>query len=461
MLNHAVGVYSGVPYEATISQGGKAQKGHVIFSDKGRFTFDFFYGNDLNSYRFLPRGGDANLDISSLEEKMKVHFSGVHPMPLSSGMVRMTRVSGELADTILGLEVEGLTSLTFFYAGIPTDWPASVPWSYLSGYTEEPDTSAEKLSWASIDAIVLQYRDWCVRLMALIENDVIDGVRHIAHVERKHPFSGKEAEEFASTNLQPFLSFLFGSNPKVVFAYGTSDYRWLWGFYGHDRYPRDRRRITNWFAKVDRDYDPSDIFARFCSLNVEDRNIMANMINHYAASEEIVSSATYLAVVGSFSALEGLVRWIGYSHADIREEFFLKPKGRKERDRQEQERRLAKYVSLPDVIVRVLECENLIDEGRKNDIKDVVKTLQDIRDSIAHVTIMHQWDGTQLYYAWNKSQFLVEALILRKLGYTGPVPNRTRMWKFVVDGEDLTKQERDEGELWLDSSDERETGETE
>ena len=382
-------------------------------------------------------------------------------MPLSSGMVTMTRVTGEIADTILGLEEEGLTSLAFFYAGIPTDWPASARWSYLSGYTEEPDTPAEKLSWASVDAIVLQYRDWCVRLMALIENDVVDGVRHISYAESKTPFSGKEAEEFASINLQPFLSFLFGCNPKVVFAHGTRDYHRRWGFYGHENYSKDSRRLRNWFAKVHHDYDPSDIFARFCSLNAEDKKVMSNMINHYAASEEIASSATYLAVVGSFSALEGLVRWIGYSHADIRQEFFLKPKGRKERERQEQERRLAKDVSLLDVTVRVLECENLIDEGRKDEIRDIVKTLRDIRDSIAHATIMHEWDGTQLYYAWNKSQFLVETLILRKLGYTGPVPNRTRMWKIIENGVDLTKQQRKEGELWLDSSDERETSENE
>ena len=70
LLNHAVGVYSGVPYEATISQGQKLQEGHVIFSDKGRFTFDFFYRNDLNPYRFLPRGGDAIMDISSLGIKI-------------------------------------------------------------------------------------------------------------------------------------------------------------------------------------------------------------------------------------------------------------------------------------------------------------------------------------------------------------------------------------------------------
>ena len=456
LLNHAVGVRSGVPYAATISQGEEVLAGHVVFSGKGRLTFDFYH--DDFPYHNSPFGRDFMLQISSLDVNLKARCFGDSPMPVGPGMAMMTRLSGELVlvDNCLGIEVEGLTSLTLFYGGLPIGWQTSVPWFFRRGYTDKLDNT-ENLGTHVLDSIDLKSPNWRVSLRSYDEVDVVDSVRHFAVVERDEYFSGDEALEFARDNLHPFLSFLFGCYPKVVLAQGGKDYRALWGFLGYENYSTSDRRLRNWFSKVGRSYDPSDIFAAFCGLGEEDKETMSSMITHYATSEEIFASAIHPAVVASYSALEGLVRWIAYSDEDIRPSWFAKPKGRRAR----KERRLKEDVSLLDLIALILVRESLIPKVRASEVRAIVKSLRDVRDSIAHVTEMHALEGDELYHTWNKSQFLVEALILRKLGFTGDVPNRTKMWKIVVEDEDLTKQEREEGELWLDSSDEGETGETE
>ena len=162
-------------------------------------------------------------------------------------------------------------------------------------------------------------------------------------------------------------------------------------------------------------------------MEEEDKAIISSMITHYITSEELVErtkpAELLPAIVVSYSALEGLIRWIGYSHPDIREEFFRKPKGRAERDRQDQERRLAKGKSLVDVAVYVLECEKIITDEYRSIAEAAVRRLQKDRDSIAHVTNMHELDGTQLRRTWDTSQDLVQRLILRKLGFDGDVSN--------------------------------------
>ena len=463
LLNHVLGVRSGMPYDAEMTLDGEPVKGHVIFSSKGAFTFDFYYTASFAmaslEHKFVLLDSPQTLKLLH-GKALKVNISGSHPSTMIVNMPYSSRMRGSIKDFYLGAEEEGLTSLAVYFGEIPARWnvPASRAYYYAHSDTP-PDVS--QLGFTSLDSVDLKYKDWSVALREVVEHQTIGGVRHIAFVTREQPFSGEDAKSFLEENLYPFLSFLFEHTPEAVQGVGHREHSIVWGFSSSRTCSKDRKALTNWFSETDRSCEPSGLFATFCDLDNEKKRILSNAMYYYAGSQEILSIASLPAATFSYSAFEGLVRWIGYTNDDMREEFFRSGGSRKERIRQDQERRLKEDVSFIDLVMRVLDRMSLINNRPDSEVKGIVKSLRDVRDIIVHLTNPHDLSTEELYRTWNKTQFLVEALILRKLGYAGSVPNRTRMWKLVVDGEDLTKQERKKGELWLESSDERETGETE
>ena len=450
LLHDAAGICVGVPYSATIKNEEAELSGQVIFviaDTSAWLTFKFFYEPTHPTDELGRTDLDTKLHIDLLDVCWNVKCAG---FPLAPEFPTTT-VTGWVKDRWLSSDKDGLIGLTVGYSGIPTWWRGNADFTYYEGYNRE------RLGQFTMAGIQLSYQDWSVVLKSVPEHRVVNGVRHIAMIERTQSFSVCEAQQFVS-DLHYFLCFLFSGNPGMVFAEGVKESKSSWGsLHGRVHQPPDR--FDNWFGRLrysSNQPDLSGIFAAFCGMGAGDKAIISNMITHYTASEEILASgkvAIHPAIVASYSALEGLVRWIGYSHTDIREEYFYRPKGggKKKRERQEQERRLAKNVSLLDVLVCVLARENLIEEERQAEIKDTLKPLRDVRDSIAHVTRMHEWEGTQLYDTWNKSQCLVEALILRKLGHDGFIPNRTAVGVHTYLGIDLLKKRREEGELWLDA----------
>lgn len=463
LLNYAVGVRAGVPYDAEMTLTGEPVKGHVVFSRKGAFTFDFYYTASFSmvpmEYGSVLLQSPQTLKLSG-GKSLKVNVGGTHPSKMVVGMPYSSLMGGSIKDFYFGVEEEGLTSLSVYFGEIPAGWNVASSSAYYYTHSDTcPDGS--RLSFTSLDAVDLRYNDWCVKLRAMIEHSVVDGIRHIAIITREQPFSGEEAQAFLKENLHPFLSFLFEHTPMSILGVGRRGHSVVWGFSSSTPRSKDNKTLTNWFSETDHSSDPSSLFAVFCGLDDKEKRILSNAMHYYSGSQEILSIASLPAATFSYSAFEGLIRWIGYTNDDIREEFFRSGGSRRERLRQDQERRPKEGVSFIHLVMRVLDSMSLMNNGPDSAVKDIVKSLRDVRDIIAHLTNPHDLSAEELYYTWNRTQFLVEALILRKLGFTGDVPNRTRMWKTVVDGEDLTKQERKEGELWLGSSDERETGEAE
>ena len=430
LLHDAVGIRVGVPYEAVITSKGVELQGQVMFSLDDGLSFTLTTPSPLfdtigaQTYTY----GSPTLRLTASNRCFKVQVLSDRDPPYHPDIdpaMRVRTIAGQLKDFLIG-EADTLKWLTVGYSGILWDWCGG---NANDLYKEYHNYDNGWRHTEQISGMVLEYSDWSVRLFEQPDHHVKVDARSIARIDRKTSFSSCEARQFLE-DLHKFLSFLFGGNPGMVYAIGGHGCKVDWGCLGSVRQPAKYRSMF-------RDPKPyrsnlSDIFKAFCTMEEEDKAIMSSMITHYTTSEELVwrtNPAVILpAIVVSYSALEGLVRWIGYSHDDIREEYFYRPKGggKKKRERQEQERRLAKNVSLLDVVVPVLERGNIIDEGDRCSMKGIVKRLQEVRDSIAHVTDMYKWEGIRLHGTWDMSQWLVEALILRKLGFDGDVSKKLR-----------------------------------
>lgn len=434
LLHDAAGIRVGVLYSATIKNEEAELSGQVIFAiadNSAWLTFKFFYSppaNDIGPP--INIGSDVMLHIDSLDVCWNMRLS---KSPIISDFPTTT-VSGWAKDRWFGSEVDGLTSLTVGYSGIPTGWEGNADFTYYEGYDRE------HLSMRLMSGIQLDYTDWSVHLQSVPEHRVLNSVRHIATIERTQSFSICEAEQFIS-DLHYFLCFLFGGNPGMVFVVGRKEYELSWGsLHGNVRQPP--KRLATWYSKMRSPYDLSGIFTAFCEMKAEDKAIMSSMITHYTDSEEIIASGTvaiYPAIVASHSALEGLATWVGRSRTDISEECFTRG-GRR-----------IKGGKFPDLVARVCEHLALIDESRHCEIKDQVQSLRNVRNDIAHASSIRDLDVRNLYNTWNRNQCLVEALMLRKLCFGGVIPNRTSLPLLEIRGEDVLKQEREEGELWLDA----------
>ena len=365
---------------------------------------------------------ESELHIDSLDLYWKILITNESQNIGGSGSSVLT-INGKVGVTWFGGTVHELKSIVVGYGSIPTGWGGNAPGSYYEGYNRE------RLGRRIIEGLQLNYEDWSVHLHEVPEHRVVGSVRHTATIKRTRTFSSCEAKKFLD-NLHLFFSFLWGGSSGMVFARGSKDSETLWGGLGR-RIPQPPGRLQNWYS-IDHmppgrhDLSLSNIFTSLCDMKEADKAVMTYVMRFYSTSDELIQrndvGQLLPAIVLSYSALEGLVRWIGYSRPDIREEFFRKPKGRAERDRQDQERRLAKGKSLVDLAICVLGSENINAEENRS----VVKQLQKDRDSIVHSSDMYALDTKQVLAGWNRSQCLVEALILRKLGYAGVLPNRTR-----------------------------------
>ena len=424
LLHDAVGIRVGVPYEAVITSKGVELQGQVMFSLDDGLSFTLTTPSPLfdtigtQTYTY----GGPTLRLTASKRCFKVQVLSDRDPPYHPDIdpaMRVRTIAGQLKDFWIG-EADTLKWLTVGYSGILWDRCGGNA-NYLYKEYHNYDNGCRHTE--QISGMVLEYSDWSVRLFEQPDHHVKVDARSIARIDRKTSFSSCEARQFLE-DLHKFLSFLFGGNPGMVYAIGGHGYKVDWGCLGSASHPAKYRSMF-------RDPKPyssnlSDILTSFCTMEGEDKAIMSSMITHYTTSEELfcrTNPAVILpAIVVSYSALEGLVRWIGYSHDDIRKRFFRKPKGKRDK----QERRLKDRVGLSDVIVPVLERENIIDEGDRCAMKGIVKRLQEVRDSIAHVTDMYKWEDIQLHSTWNMSQWLVEALILRKLGFDGDVSEKLR-----------------------------------
>ncbi len=438
LLREAAGIRVGVPYSATIKNDEAELSGRVIFTiadNPAWLTFKFYYEPTHPTDELGRTDLDTKLHIDFIDVCWNVKCAG---FPLAPEFPTTT-LTGWVKDRWFGSEVDGLTGLTVGYSGIPTGWEGNADFTYYEGYDRE------RLSMRIMSGIQLDYTDWSVNLGRVPDHHVVNGVRYVAEIHNTLPFSGCNAQQFV-TDLHYFLCFLFGVNPGMVFAEGRKEYELSWGsLRGYVRQPPEH--LATWYGKMHPSHDLSGIFTAFCGMGAEDKDIMSSMIIHYTASEEIITSGTvaiHHAIVASYSALEGLVRWISEQESDMpdRDKCFYSTRSGSWRIK---DKRFARAVA------RVCEHLKLNNPRKHQALREQVRTLNDYRNDIAHSSDMHGSEGTQLYSVWNKSQCLVEALILRKLGFVGVIPNRTSLPVYEVRGEDVLKKRREQAELWLDA----------
>ena len=416
LLREVVGIRVGVPYSATLKRGDADFSGQAIFSTGDELTFEFFSEAEqayLHIFDVSPP--EAELHIGALDLCWKVLITH-QSQNLGASESSILTINGIVWVTWFGGAVRELTSIVVGYGSIPTGWAGNANGLYYEGYDRE------RLGKYTIEGLQLNYADWSVHLREVPAHRVVGNVRHTATIKRKHPFSSFDAEIFLS-DLHLFFSFLFGGSSGMVFAWGRKDYKSLWGGLG-SRIPKPPGRLQNWYRRSHMPpgrHDLSDVFETFCGMRTDDKDIISSIITHYATSEELVERNNVAellpAIVLSHSALEGLANWIGRSCIDIRDECLFQDKKGVWR---------IKRKMFARTVTRVCEHLFLIDASRHYEIREQVRKLGDDRNSIVHVSNMHALDTDQVFAGWNRTQCLVEALILRKLGYAGVLPNRTR-----------------------------------
>lgn len=401
LLRHIVGIRVGVPYSATIRRGSAEFSGQAIFSARNGLTFEFF-SEDEHAYRhmFDDSPPESELHIDSLDLYWKVLITNESQNIGGSGSSVLT-INGIVGVTWFGGTVHELKSIVVGYGSIPTGWAGNAPGSYYEGYNRE------RLGRRIIEGLQLNFEDWSVHLHEVPEHRVVGSVRHIATIKRTRTFSSCEAKRFLD-DLHLFFSFLWGGSSGMVFARGSMDSETLWGGLGR-RIPQPPGRLQNWYSI---DHMPpgrhalslSDIFTSLCDMEGEDKAVMTYVIRFYATSDELIQrndvGQLLPAIIFSHSALEKLVQWISGKRTS----------GDK----------------FDHTVAQSCAKMSIVDESRHSEISDLVKRLRRNRNSIVHIKEMHVLDTGQELAGWNRSQCVVEAMILRELGYAGVLPNRTR-----------------------------------
>ena len=281
LLREVAGIGVGVPYSATIKNENVEFSGQAIFSVGDRLTFKFFSEALGDTDLFLDISDavelriEAELHISLLDLLLKTRptRNGIGAMGNAGlmgniGIIGNTgvlwnthdpswppfirSVYGVIQDTWFGGKVDGLTSLVVGYSGIPRGWYGNAnSWhteKYYDGSGQHfhiPRIEMNCLDWSVCLQSEIDYRVVCLQ-GGLDGSRVIGGVWDIAKIKKINPFSSCEAQQFL-LNLHYLLSFLFGSNPGMVYAKGAKEYEhnWVWGGLGHLRSPSEYQRYLD------------------------------------------------------------------------------------------------------------------------------------------------------------------------------------------------------------------------
>ena len=172
---------------------------------------------------------------------------------------------------------------------------------------------------------------------------------------------------------------------------------------------------------------PSDVpslFDAFCSLPDDHKRHFHKVIRKYITSETLgrMSRAEMFeeAASISFAGLEGLTRSI-ISTYPCRDQWL------------ENNLMLRRGKGIRDAAEMVLKKElgGLVDQDT------LVSALASVRNATTHTDLEADVDDyTEILFRWEQCQFLIEALVLARLGLS-EIPNRTTRGKFLIRGKDM------------------------
>ena len=433
LLCQLLSIRESVPFPGTIAassnEGASSVGGSVVFQiEKGRLRFEFYVAPEsggLSAIEVVSHGEDEfTLEVPShnFSRRAYINTIPVAPDPFHP-------LVGQVDLNYLGDDGAALSGATLYLACIPGGhWGAgnTSHWSHIERGGERTNDRMVRLNSQNLSG-----GGWTINLEEIPEVHRDPGVAtHTCTIWRADgkPFVGEELKGLLEDDLRPFLALMFGQPIQFSMVEGHSSSMNCpstpWGTVFPHWSEEDQSPARNWFTMTTSPCDVPSLFDAFCRLPDGLKRHFDKVIRKYVTSETLghMSRAEMLeeAASISFAGLDGLTRSIisTYPCRDkwLKKTLMLRPNKR-----------------IRDAVEMVLKKElgGLIDQDT------LVSALASVRNATAHTDLEADVDDyMELLFRWEQCQFLIEALVLARLGLS-EIPNRTSRGKFQIRGKDM------------------------
>ena len=438
LLRRLVGIKEGVPFKGRISaasdDGESSVSGAVLFQlGEGRLRFEFYVSPEPGEDSYLEvvaRGkGEMTLEIPSQDFK---HRAFLYTLPVVPD--RYDPLVGRIESGYLGDANASLSSATLHLLNLPGGHWGSGNTFHRSQVKREGQRIRDRMT--RLNSQDLSGGGWSINLWELpVDLQDTSAATHVCSVSRQdgNSFTGEELQVLLEKDLQPFLSLMFGQfvQYSMLEGHGSSPNAsgTPWGtVYSHSG-KRESLPVQNWYTKPTVPSDVAPLFDAYCQLPDDLKRYFQKVIRKYVTSETLGHSerAEMLeeAASVSFAGLEGLTRLIISTYA-CRDKWLtqnLQLRGRR-----------GIRAALEMVIKK--ELGGLVDQST------LVSALASVRNSTVHTDLMTDIeDYMEIHFRWEQCQFLIEALMLARLGLK-EIPNRTASGTFDLMGMDMLSSQR-------------------
>ena len=349
---------------------------------------------DIGSERYE---GEATLSVSKELGRVVVSFESDDPLSWTGGTDTFIVELNGSSDWNIPVCVTSVNSVVIG-DGI----------SNLSGYVvpgrwfrRADDLVCTKFSFADMlpvlqqDAVSLGTWGWNVDLGKSSDLDGL-GVTHSGVLWRsdKTSFSTEEAYQVL-TSVTLAFSFASGNYRLPVLVEGmrndSSTVTAMVGKFMVGKLHTNTKSQSNWFS-VDGDVDVIGVATAIMDKYAKEGSHLRNVIAKYVESELAFRGGAYqAALVMAQSSLEALVKWEGKKRT----------------------------VQIPSLL-----------KGLGFQVTDSeIKSLTDFRNKIAHSDPLVDGFLQDVYRVWNEMQFWSEAWFLKKLGCSGRIKDRRKLWE--------------------------------
>ena len=450
-MEEVLEISENTPYQSVLIMGGEQQaciKGETLFHiENGQLTFLFFIVDEEPLKAGLEAFAASWDTAPPLELRIPgrdfVYPARINNFPTGVSTDKRRKIGGYITTSTYGASSRTSDVVNIWLRGIPTGWRGSKSWTHYEGISREQIRhedngeailpASSSLGLTALGGFTLRAGSWTTTLREIPIKDRTDvEVGHICTITKEGgAMTSESVKAFTDENLFPYLSFVFGKRIRYDQIMGGA-----WAIV-----PRQRKNIPmtlnhNWFLKSWHNVDLSSPFQAYFNLAPEVKTHWRKVIDHYAASEEIMGTLGEAAIAASvsFSSLEALTRSFISTYA-CRNQWLKK------------DLRLKNGKGIIQAVEMVAQKE-FSTQGTV--VEQASRAVYNVRNQTMHLDLKDDEDAQNAYHRWNSSQALIEILMLAKMGLT-KITNRTSLGTFEVMGQDMYKDIRKE-ELVLGST---------
>ena len=432
LLGQLLSIRENVPFQGTMAassdEGESSVDGSVVFQiEKGRLRFEFYVApesRDLSAIEVVLHGeAELRLEIPSQHFSRRAYINTIPIVPDP-----FHPLVGHVESDYFGDDGAALSGATLYLAGIPSGHWGAGNTSYWSHIERGGERTSDRM--VRLNSQNLSGGGWTINLQEIPEVNRDPSVAtHTCTISRAdgRTFVGEELKGLLENDLRPFLALMFGQPIQFSMVEGHSSLMngssTPWGTVFPIWSEEDQPPARNWFTMTTSPSDVPSLFDAFCGLPDGLKRHFRKVIRKYVTSETLghMSRAEMFeeAASISFAGLESLTRSIisTYPCRDkwLKKNLMLRRKG------------------IRDAVEMVLKKElgGLIDQDT------LVSALASVRNATAHTDLEADVDDyTEILFRWEQCQFLIEALVLARLGLS-EIPNRTTRGKFYIRDKDM------------------------